>query len=289
VRLAAVPDCGYETVAWSFGDETFEPNPEFWDPTITVVPGNDWGTPGRFTPRLLEVSFAPSTTVRNDCFATPHELPHDGLTGAVEFENATAGFEAGEPMHGGSDGGAGASLWWTFHAPADGELKMWLESDFASILAVYEGSSVTDLDAVASCVSSECREISVPVPEGALLRILVDGVGFREPSDPVLAVGETGWGALFWEMLPVAESEVSVAIDPTTVSLEPGAVQTFTATVKGARDPSVSWWSTCGSLDPSGLMATYTALNEGTCEVTVTSTEDVNAWASAVVTVVASD
>lgn len=206
ILLAAVPDCGYEFVQWTYryggGIER--------DPLIRANPGSDWATPGRVAPRVLEASFSPSTVARNDCFETPHELTLDGLTSSSEFENVTAGVEADEPVHGGPSGSAGASVWWTFDAPDAGVLRLRIESDFASVVAIYEGATLADLNVISSCVSPECAEVNASVTKGTVLRIAVDGVGTPEPAGPAIAVGETGAGVLHWTFQPAAASALAI-------------------------------------------------------------------------------
>ncbi len=71
----------------------------------------------------------------------PHQLAHADLRGAS--------VQTGEPVHGSAPGGH--SLWWTWTAPADGSyvLSSGL-SDFDTVLAVYTGSTLTDLTRIAA-------------------------------------------------------------------------------------------------------------------------------------------
>ena len=215
VLLAAVPDCGYEFVEWRYAGGSGVVH----DPFVTVEP-----TFLRY--RRAAVTFAPTTSARNDCFATPQELTQIGLTGSVAFDNRRAGLEDGEPVHASTaiedapDGGApaehyegsGASLWWTFDAPAAGVLRLDVQSGFQSVIAVYEGSTLDGLDPILACgLASGCMGVEVPVVEGDLLLIAIDGFGGGCIGCPetLVAIGPTGSGILQWALLPPVEPDES--------------------------------------------------------------------------------
>jgi hypothetical protein len=81
---------------------------------------------------------------------------------------------------------------------------------------------------------------------------------------------------------------VAVTISPTTAALQIGAVQSFTATVTGATDTSVTWTAAQGTIVGSGATVNYTApLQAGTFVVTARSNADPTKSASAQVTVTA--
>ena len=80
--------------------------------------------------------------------------------------------------------------------------------------------------------------------------------------------------------------EVSVSVDPATVTLDAGGTVEFSATVAGTSASSVSWDASCGRLSGSGTAVTYTApASVRSCSVTATSVEDTTRSASAAVTV----
>lgn len=63
--------------------------------------------------------------------------------------NVNATKQAGEPAHAGNTGGR--SVWWTFTAPASGQMTIHTTgSNFDTLLAVYTGSSVGALTLIAS-------------------------------------------------------------------------------------------------------------------------------------------
>ena len=79
--------------------------------------------------------------------------------------------------------------------------------------------------------------------------------------------------------------DVTVTVSPNSVELAPGDTQTFSASVEGSDDTSVTWGSSGGTIDADGL---FTAPAEaGDYTVTATSQIDPSAQASASVTVTA--
>ena len=81
----------------------------------------------------------------------------------------------------------------------------------------------------------------------------------------------------------VITQPVTVSISPTTASLAPSATQQFTATVVAATNTAVTWTTSGGSVNTTGL---YTApAAAGTYTVTATSVADTTKSASATVTV----
>ena len=85
---------------------------------------------------------------------------------------------------------------------------------------------------------------------------------------------------------PAGDAEITVTIAPAFVTLEPGAQQTFTATVSGTSDDRVTWSATGGSISGSGSTVTYSAPDVvGEYAVLVTSVRDPTSSASASVAV----
>jgi uncharacterized delta-60 repeat protein len=83
----------------------------------------------------------------NDNFA--NRIPVSGLTNSVSGSNLGASKEAGEPNHAGNSGGK--SVWWSWTAPADGNVSMTtFGSSFDTLLAIYTGPSVSNLTVIAS-------------------------------------------------------------------------------------------------------------------------------------------
>jgi PASTA domain len=110
----------------------------------------------------------------NDSFAAAIEL--SGRSDAVSGTNKDATTEPGEPNHAGEVGGA--SVWFRWMAPADGETTIeTCGSDFDTLLAAYAGDAVTALTAIASNddVCGFQSSISFTAEEGETYRIAVDG------------------------------------------------------------------------------------------------------------------
>lgn len=79
---------------------------------------------------------------------------------------------------------------------------------------------------------------------------------------------------------------VAIAISPTSITLNGGATQQFSATVTNSANTAVTWTSSGGTIIPNGINATWTApLTGGPFTVTATSVADVTKSASATATV----
>lgn len=84
-----------------------------------------------------------------------------------------------------------------------------------------------------------------------------------------------------------AAPSVVVSVAPSSVTLPVNDTQSFTATVTGASDTSVTWSVGCGSLSGSGNTRTYTAPGSArSCTLTVTSVADPTKQATAAITVI---
>lgn len=83
----------------------------------------------------------------NDSFVDRKPLSATALTVSTSTNNASR--EAGEPEHRNRD--SGASLWWTWNAPADGSLSVDASiQPRAGLVAVYTGDSLSSLQEVRS-------------------------------------------------------------------------------------------------------------------------------------------
>jgi hypothetical protein len=99
-------------------------------------------------------------------------------------------------------------------------------------------------------------------------------------SDTITA---TGNGASDTLTITV-EAAVSVSVTPASITLAPGQQTTFTASVTGTTNQTVTWSATGGTIDANGG---YTAgSTNGTFTVTATSVADTSATTTASVTVV---
>lgn len=158
--------------------------------TVNVAISNDEEVEGdeQFTVELsnpsgsaaLELSSAWITIMdddddpANNAFAAPATIA--GASGSVQSSNAGADIESGEPLHGGP---GERSVWFTWTAPATGEVKFDTHgSNFDTLLAAYAGSTLNGLNPLASNDESgfdSTSEISFGVTAGTAYRIAVDG------------------------------------------------------------------------------------------------------------------
>ncbi|MDP0490630.1 MAG: S8 family serine peptidase [Verrucomicrobiota bacterium JB023] len=124
--------------------------------------------------------FTPSgdTGISNDNFGDASLL--SGASAQASGNNQGASGQAGEPNHG-DDALPLNSVWWQWTAPADGELTLDTRgSDFDTILAVYQGSTVGNLTVIAyddDIVNGVERqsELSLLARAGQTYHIAVDG------------------------------------------------------------------------------------------------------------------
>ena len=133
---------------------------------------------GRLNLAKALVASIPSTPIRpaNDSFAGAVAV--SGSSWTLSGSNVDATSEAGEPQHAGS--APAKSVWWSWTATSTGTCTLSTAgSGFDTVLAVYQGSSVGALNAVASndnaAISGITSSLSFPVTSGAVYRIAVDG------------------------------------------------------------------------------------------------------------------
>ncbi len=99
------------------------------------------------------------------------------------------------------------------------------------------------------------------------------------PVTPVPPVGAVG-------LAPAsARPIVSIAISPTTATLNSAATTTFSASLTNASDPSVTWSASLGTVSSSGVYTAPTVFVTKTDTVTATANADTSKSAAATVTV----
>jgi hypothetical protein len=107
--------------------------------------------PGK-TNATLAVTYPTIPPPSNDLFANSTKVPSTGAKYITS--NAKATIEPGEPKHAG-DSSVAASLWWNYAPPVNGQILVDSGgSDVATIVAVYTGTTVSNLQAVASARGS---------------------------------------------------------------------------------------------------------------------------------------
>jgi hypothetical protein len=127
--------------------------------------------------------------IANDHFAARETL--SGSVGSINRNTVGATKEPGEPNHAGFPGGA--SIWFTWRAPASGEVTLdTLGSNFDTMLHVYQGSSVTGLTSIVGnddiVVGVElASRVTFTAVGGQTYQIAIDGWG-----------GESGTVTLNW-------------------------------------------------------------------------------------------
>lgn len=96
--------------------------------------------------KTVEVNYLASGPSNNHFFEA--ELL-EGISGEIRADIRGADKQTGEPQHAGNRGGA--SVWYAFVPPEDGVLELEiLRADFDTLLAIYTGEKVADLQLVAS-------------------------------------------------------------------------------------------------------------------------------------------
>ncbi|HEX5418250.1 MAG TPA: Calx-beta domain-containing protein [Chloroflexota bacterium] len=134
----------------------------------------------------------------NDLFARAATIT--GPSGTVRVSNVGATKEPGEPDHAGQPGGA--SLWYTWTAPADGVVTFDTRgSQVDTLLALYTGVAISNLQPVgAGKFSGGGTRVQLSAKAGQTYFIALDG--FQ---------GATGNLTLNWEPPPVNDNFVSAA------------------------------------------------------------------------------
>jgi V8-like Glu-specific endopeptidase len=120
------------------------------------------------------MTWEPTGSPGNDDFADAY--PISGSSGSTSGTNVGATKEPGEPNHAGNAGGA--SVWWTWTAPASGEATIdTFGSTFDTLLAVYTGTSFQGIAANDDAGGTLQSSVIFPATAGTLYRIAVDGYG----------------------------------------------------------------------------------------------------------------
>jgi len=175
---------------------------------------------GRVQPRLNLLAAARPA---NDAFA--NRILLSGSSGSTTATNLLATKETGEPNHAGNAGGQ--SVWWKWTAPAAGQVSLDTHgSTFDTLLAVYTGSSVAALTAVASNdndgSAGGTSGLLFEASAGTEYEIAVDG-----------ANGAAGGITLDWSLNTAAQANLSVGIAGPNTGID-GIVYGYTVTAADA-------------------------------------------------------
>jgi uncharacterized repeat protein (TIGR01451 family) len=158
----------------------------------------------------------------NDLFANQFTL--SGLSGSINFTTQLSTKETNEPAHAGNTGGA--SVWWKWTAPANGQLSVDTHgSGFDTLLGVYTGASVSTLAPIVANDNDGTlltSSVLLQVQSGKEYEIAVDG-----------AQGSAGLAVLNFSLNTSAFANLSAVITgPGSVSA--GANAQYVITVSNA-------------------------------------------------------
>ena len=158
-------------------------------PPATLYSGEPSGVSmhvnGGCAPTVTANFFVP---LANDAFASALVL--QGTDGREEGGNSGATKQPGEPAVAGDPGGA--SIWYRWTAPADGNLKLSTRgSQFDTLLGVYRGGSVSALSTVADDDDSgtgTSSRVTATVERGKTYYVAIDGQLLGVAADQGLSV-----------------------------------------------------------------------------------------------------
>src|SRR5436190_16610231 len=179
----------------------------------------------------------------NDNFTNAFKMPPDGAT--VLATNNYASLEPGEPVHDRLPSAA-ASVWWTWSPAVTTNVLIDLAgSSFDAVLAVYTGTTVTNLMSVAAStrdvVNNLKAHVNFDANAGVTYRIAVAGYNTNEVGDIRLRVAPG--------RLPDIIGPVTTIIIPASESLSTTNTVTFSGTSKDPR------------LDDTGVAVVFLQVN----------------------------
>ena len=188
--------------------------------TSTGVPVTD-SRNGIVTPRINLLSAARPS---NDQFVNRISLT--GNTGAAIGYNVLATKESGEPFHAGN--GGGVSVWWKWVSPGEGQVSVDTHtSAFDTLLAVYTGSAVNSLTAIAANDNdgsiNNTSGLFFQAHTGVEYEIAVDGFN-----------GASGDIALHWNFNALASANLSVTGSGSPPTVTQGDNITYTLNIQNA-------------------------------------------------------
>lgn len=218
------------------------------------VDGSTSPQPPDATEGAIALEIAPTPTPANDAFSAAQPVVAESLEAGTFFRVDVPGFswnatkEPGEPAHGGDQGGA--SVWYSWTAPASGEAKVVVGSaafdtqlgdSERGLLGVYTGSSLSELISVGT-PGLFPQEASLQVTAGTAYKFAVDG-RFDALSGP--AMGQFTFLVYLTVPAPPVEPPITVPPPDTTApettiakrDVRPGkrrATLTFRSTEAGA-------------------------------------------------------
>ena len=154
-----------------------------------------------------------------------------GATNTVTSSNAGATKETGEPNH--ADETGGASVWWSWTAPASGRVTVSLAgSDFDTLLAVYTGTNVDGLTLIAQ--DDDTREART------------SQVGFLAVAGTEYEIAVDGWegatGNISLSITQTTPVPPTILTQPRSVTNNVGDTIQFSVVAAGAPPLSYQWF-----------------------------------------------
>lgn len=134
-------------------------------------------------------NFADRTLIPLDVSPPPAPPPTHAQASA-EGSNVDATKEPGERDHAGYPGGK--SVWWTFTTPANGSIRVsTYGSSFSTVLAVYTGNDLTNLNVVAESKANNwdddlSSQVEFTAYAGTTYQVAVDGDGSPAQSGNII-------------------------------------------------------------------------------------------------------
>ena len=201
--------------------------------TVRAQATDNRGAVRSSNPITVTVGLPPATF--GDLFATRGVV--FGFTNVIHGTNITFTREAGEPRHASRNGSHSGWLSWT--APATGLLRLdTFGSDFDTLLAVYTGSSVSNLTAVAANDDANgdtiLSSLAFTVTNGVTYHIAVDGYG----TNGTILQGNAGSVVL---NMTLPNPYPIFLTQPQTLVVTQGMSATFTATTAGPGPQTYRW------------------------------------------------
>ena len=190
----------------------------------------------------------------NDDFA--HRIQLSGTSVSVAASNDGAGREVGEPDHLGGipppPRPAGATLWWSWTAPADGTAVF--EGD--GIVAVYTGASIDALTPVldADQVAYSFRTVVTRVAAGVEYQVACDGYGYARGVLPLsIEWHESPPNDMFADRIVLSGTSAALVGDAAYATLEPGERDQPYSYQKGTL-----WWTWTAPITGTVVLTTTT-------------------------------
>jgi len=159
----------------------------------------------------------------NDAFA--NRIVITGASGSTSGLSTLASKELNEPSHAGNNGGA--SVWWKWVAPANGQLSLTTSgSTFDTLLAAYQGTVLNSLLPVASNDNE--------FPSGTSSRLFLQTVAGREYQIAIDgANGSSGAINLAWTLNTTPSANLSLNLNGSN-SVQLGQTENYTFSINNA-------------------------------------------------------